>query len=74
MISQIRRRKAQSFVVGPIVVLAVCIASTGWANEIALEGFLPLVGIGLTDEFQTLDEDLLFSVADPSPNPTGAQF
>ena len=74
MISQIRRRKAQSFVVGPIVLLAVWIASTGWANEIALEGFLPLVGIGLTDEFQTLDEDLLFSVADPSPNPTAGKF
>jgi hypothetical protein len=41
------------------------------AQRVPVEGFLPMVGIGLTDEFQTLTEDLLFSVADLSGSPGG---
>ena len=35
------------------------------AQEISLGGFIPLVGIGLTDEFKNGDTDATFFLADP---------
>ena len=49
-------------------VLIVCLASFARANDVPLGGFIPFVGIGLTDEFETFDTDPTgaFSIADVS--------
>ena len=36
------------------------IALPGWAQEVPLGGFIPFVGIGLTDEFKTFDDDVFY--------------
>lgn len=41
------------------------------AAEVPLGGFIPFVGISLTDEFDTFDTDTLYNVADPRLNYTG---
>ena len=74
MISQVRLGSTQSIFVAPLAILAVWVIVAGRANGVPLEGFLPLVGIGLTDEFKTFDEDLYFFMADSSPGPTGGNF
>jgi hypothetical protein len=75
MISQVRLGSTQSIFVAPLAILAVWAIVAGRANGVPLEGFLPLVGIGLTDEFQTVDGDgILFFMADSSPDPSGGNF
>ncbi len=46
----------------------VALTSPTFAAEVPLGGFIPFVGIGLTDEFETFDTDPTgtFSIADPS--------
>ncbi|TWT86327.1 hypothetical protein Mal64_38680 [Pseudobythopirellula maris] len=42
------------------------------AAEVAIGGFIPLVGLGLTDEYQTFDEDASFFIADPAYSAGGS--
>ncbi len=51
--------------------LCACFASMGSADEVPLGGFIPFVGIGLTDEFESQDDDLQFFVADPQTTQVG---
>lgn len=56
-----------------VIALAAVLAAQGppraQAQDVPVAGFLPMVGLGLTQEFDTLDDELTFSVADPSAAP-----
>ncbi len=45
------------------ILLLPLIAADAWA-QVPIEGFIPFVGFGLTDQYETLDDEILFFVAD----------
>ncbi len=40
--------------------------------QVSIGGFIPYVGIGLTEEFETIDQDQLYNFADPATSPGGS--
>ncbi len=49
--------------------VALLIFTCSTKAQVSLGGFIPYVGIGLTEEFETIDQDQLYNFADPESSP-----
>jgi hypothetical protein len=55
-----------------LATLGVALSVGSLASGTPVAGFLPLVGIGLTDEFETIDDDILFFTAKKQTTVSGS--
>ena len=57
----------QARILNTICAIVAILLSAGFVRaQVSLGGFIPYVGIGLTEEFETIDQDQLYNFADPA--------
>jgi hypothetical protein len=60
-----KNRLLQRMILGSALLIHFALASRVWAQQPSIGGFIPFVGLGLTKQFETFEQDTTFFIADP---------